>query len=200
MVELWKTVVKKILELIPVICIALLSMSIVMLVVSLDPEVTWNEYNQEIFSGVYGHYFSTLWSSLDVAAFVGEKDRQHPCKGKYWNLLKPVHDESWRVPIRTTLHQAIGLVSGTLFLLVVSLTINIVTKQKLFCTITKVAALGTGITGGYFTLKAISDYQLGIPKALSIMASDRPMESTIQKRRRCKLDITWQSTVLSLRL
>lgn len=92
MVELWKTVVKKILEIIPVICIALLSLSIVMLVVSLDPEVKWNEYNQEIFSVIYGHYFSTLWSSFDLAAFVGQKDRQHPCKGKYMDILKPLHD------------------------------------------------------------------------------------------------------------
>ncbi|VDH97753.1 Hypothetical predicted protein [Mytilus galloprovincialis] len=76
-------------------------------------------------------------------------------------------NKSWRVPIRTTLHQAIGLVSGTLFLLIVSLTINIVTKQKLFCIMTKIAALGTGITAGYFTLRAIGDYKIGIPEALS---------------------------------
>ncbi|CAC5395244.1 unnamed protein product [Mytilus coruscus] len=171
MEKLWKTVVKIILAVLPVICIVLLSVSIVMLAVSLDPGVKWNEYHQKLFpnSNFFGYYFSTLWSSLDVTAFAGEKNGL-PCTGKYMLLLKPLRDESWRVPIRTTLHQAIGLVSGTLFLLIVSLTINNVTKQKLFCTITKVAALGTGITGGYFTLKAISDYVIGIPDALSLIA------------------------------
>lgn len=92
--KLLKTAVKIILAVLPVICIMLLTVSIIMLAVSLDPGVKWNEYNQEIYpnSKLYGHYFSTLWSSLDVAAFVGQKDPQHPCKGKYWNLLKPLHD------------------------------------------------------------------------------------------------------------
>ncbi|XP_076084919.1 uncharacterized protein LOC143055636 [Mytilus galloprovincialis] len=169
MVELWKTLVKKILEIIPVICIALLSMSVVMLVVSLDPGVKWSEYNQELYygSGIFGYYFNTLWSSLDVAKFAGLKDPHHPCTGKYIDLLKPLHDESWKLPIRSALHEAIGLVSATLFLLMVSVITNEVIKLKLFKIVTNITALGTGTIAVYYSYKAIGEYRRGIPEAIS---------------------------------
>ncbi|CAC5388047.1 unnamed protein product [Mytilus coruscus] len=171
MVEMGKTVVKKILQILPVICIVLLCVSIVMLTVSLDPGVKWNEYHKELFpnSQLFGYYFNTLWSSIDVTEFLGKKNGL-PCTGIYMSLLKPRYDESWKLPVRSALHQAIGLVSATLFLLMVSVITNDVIKQKLFSTITKVIALGTGISGGYLSIKAISEYKRGIPEAISLIA------------------------------
>lgn len=58
--------------------------------------------------------------------------------------------DSWKALIRIKLHQAVGLVSGALFLLMVSVITHSLTKQKLFTVITKLCALGTGITGGTY--------------------------------------------------
>ncbi|XP_063405898.1 uncharacterized protein LOC134689859 [Mytilus trossulus] len=78
---------------------------------------------------------------------------------------------SWKVPIQNKLYQALGLVSGTLFMLMISLTIHSVSKQKLFTVITKMIALGTGIAGGYFILNATAEYVKGLPGAISLAAS-----------------------------
>ncbi|XP_071144070.1 uncharacterized protein [Mytilus edulis] len=137
-----------------------------MLVVSLDPGVKWNEYTEVIW-GFNTTYFNTLFTSLDVAIYAGVKNG-HPCLSKYMQVLNPHQDESWKVPIRETLHKALGLVSGTLFMLMLSLTIHSVSKQKLFTVITKVIAFGTGVAGGYFTLDATGEYVDGLPNAISL--------------------------------
>ncbi|VDI11684.1 Hypothetical predicted protein [Mytilus galloprovincialis] len=167
--ECLKTVVKIVLAVLPVICIVLLSVSIVMLGVSLDPGVKWNEYTQPVY-GIDTYYFSTLFSSLDVAIYAGTKNNL-PCVSKYLPVLNPHHDESWKVPIQNKLYQALGLVSGTLFMLMLSLTIHSVSKQKLFTVITKVIALGTGVAGGYFILNATGEYVKGLPGAISLSAA-----------------------------
>ncbi|CAG2246427.1 unnamed protein product [Mytilus edulis] len=167
--ECLKTVVKIVLAVLPVICIVLLSVSIVMLGVSLDPGVKWNEYTQPVY-GMDTFYFSNLFSSLDVTIYAGTKNNI-PCDSNYLALLNPHHDESWKVPIQNKLYQALGLVSGTLFMLIISLTIYSVSKQKLFTVITKVIALGTGIAGGYFILNATGEYVKGLPGAISLSAA-----------------------------
>lgn len=88
--ELLKTVVIKILKVLPLICIALLSSSIVMLAVSLNPGVKWNEYTTDVW-GLPTYYFSTLHSSLDVAMYAGVKNGK-PCDSEYLALLNPHHD------------------------------------------------------------------------------------------------------------
>lgn len=88
--ECLKTVVKIVLAVLPVICIVLLSVSIVMLVVSLDPGVKWNEYTKKVW-GLDGFYFGNLFSSLDVTTYAGNKNG-YPCDSDYMPLLNPHHD------------------------------------------------------------------------------------------------------------
>jgi hypothetical protein len=40
------------------------ALSVGALVISLNPDVKWNEYNDEAY-GLKSYYFNTIWSSLD---------------------------------------------------------------------------------------------------------------------------------------
>lgn len=69
---------------------------------------------------------------------------------RIYNIPKTVflYLESWKLPVRSALHEATGQVSATLFLLIVSVITNDVIKQKLFKIVTNITALGTGTIGG----------------------------------------------------
>ncbi|VDI02113.1 Hypothetical predicted protein [Mytilus galloprovincialis] len=79
--------------------------------------------------------------------------------------------DSWKAPIRTKLQQAVGLVSGAIFLLMVSVVTHSLSKQKLFAVISKLCALGTGIAGGYLSMSSTREYVKGIPDYISLAAS-----------------------------
>lgn len=83
--ELLRTVVIKVLKVLPLICIALLSSSIVMLAVSLNPGVKCNEYTQPVF-GIETYYFNTLNSSVYIAIYAGSKNN-HSCDSLYLAVL-----------------------------------------------------------------------------------------------------------------
>lgn len=72
--ELLKSIVNKILKVLPVMCIVLLSVSLVMLEVSLDPGIKWNEYTQDV------------WGLNAV-----EKNSR-PCDSLYMSILNQHHD------------------------------------------------------------------------------------------------------------
>ncbi|CAC5374944.1 unnamed protein product [Mytilus coruscus] len=87
--------------------------------------------------------------------------------GNYTRILNPHYDESWKNPIKTELYMAVGLVSGTLLLQTVAIVIHSVTKQKLFVVILYLFATGIGAAGGYFDLKATTDYKNGLSDAIA---------------------------------
>lgn len=74
-----KTLLKVILTIVPVVCILLLALSVGALVISLNPDVKWNEYNDEAY-GLKSYYFNTIWSSLDGFTYAASH-------GKYLQML-----------------------------------------------------------------------------------------------------------------
>jgi hypothetical protein len=56
-----KTLVKVILTILPVFCILMFALSVGALVISLNPDVKWNEYNDEAY-GLKSYYFNTIWT------------------------------------------------------------------------------------------------------------------------------------------
>ncbi|CAG2246420.1 unnamed protein product [Mytilus edulis] len=137
----------------PVVNVIIFIVAIVMLIISLNPGVKWNEYLDEIAPGFYN-------------------------RGKS--------------PIQNGIYQTIVVISVAL-LLILGIALHSVTKQKVFTIAVDIGAIGAGITGGYFCLKAIKDYENGIYGAV---AKDLG-RTTFLKKKTWKSDILLQCTVPS---
>ncbi|VDH97754.1 Hypothetical predicted protein [Mytilus galloprovincialis] len=146
----------------PVVNVIIFIVAIVMLIISLNPGVKWNEYLDEIAPGFYVYYFHTLWTSLDANAYEGKLG-----SGSYSKILNPHHDETWKSPIQNGIYQTIVVISVALLLLIVGIALHSVTKQKVFTIAVDIGAVGAGIAGGYFCLKAVKDYENGIYGAVA---------------------------------
>ncbi|VDI11683.1 uncharacterized protein LOC143054270 [Mytilus galloprovincialis] len=157
-----KSFLKVLLAILPVVNVVIFIVSIVMLIISLNPGVKWNEYIDEISPGYYVYYFHTLWTSLDANAYEGKL-----YSGSYSKILNPHHDETWKSPIQNGIYKTIGLNSGGFLMLIVGIALHGVTKQKMLTIAVDIGAVGAGITGGYFCLKAIKDYENGIYGAVA---------------------------------
>ncbi|CAC5388048.1 unnamed protein product [Mytilus coruscus] len=75
--------------------------------------------------------------------------------------------KTWKSPIQNGIYKTIGLISGGLLLQLIGIALHGVTKQKVFTIAVNIGAVGLGITGGYFCLKAINDYENGISGAIA---------------------------------